>query len=359
MKPYQGYLIISERCNMKCTYCVAMYEKDSGVMSHETAKKAIKLLLPGAIENGTMILDFFGGEPTLFIKEVHSMCDFAMYLCQKNNIDLNIRIHTNGYAMNNATLDFYRCYKDNINVIVGIDGVEEVHDKFKRTKGGFPTYQTVLDNTKTLTIILGEDRVCTYTTIIKSTIPYLYAGYMKLQSEGLKHNFYTYGKSLECSPLKDESISSWTEEDFVEYSRQMLMIASEVRKGGLTALERLEPYSYALCKRDEEVCTAGTTLIAFSPDGRIHACHGYYAYDGFAGTDLSIGNVDEGITKDGSLYTISYSALGCNQCKNKGCSVCPSSNLAVRGDLRIVASENICKKSSIDNFIMNTLVGGV
>jgi uncharacterized protein len=85
MKEIHAILKISERCNLRCTYCYFFfggdnsYEKHSPIIRKETIEGVIGFLLQGArsINPQKISLILHGGEPLLIKKQLFN------YLCTR------------------------------------------------------------------------------------------------------------------------------------------------------------------------------------------------------------------------------------------------------------------------------------
>ena len=71
-------LLVSENCNMKCSFCYQHKEKAKKNMSIETAEKAIEKIRQEPGFNGE--IEFFGGEPSLNLDVIeHVMNKYPEY----------------------------------------------------------------------------------------------------------------------------------------------------------------------------------------------------------------------------------------------------------------------------------------
>jgi len=81
-------LILTDRCNFKCTYCRGLKKEQRGDISQELAHKVVDLWLKDHLKN----IRFSGGEPTLWIG-----LEDLIIKCKNANVE-RIAISTNGSA---------------------------------------------------------------------------------------------------------------------------------------------------------------------------------------------------------------------------------------------------------------------
>lgn len=135
---------IGSMCNLRCSYCYyldkARLYGNQLVMPFDLLEKIIKEYVE-VNGNKDVVFDWHGGEPLLLGLDYF-----------KKIIELQNRYRGNKHIYNtiqtNATLldrDFAVFFKEN-NFLVGvsIDGPQDVHDVFRKDKGGEPTFLKVM-----------------------------------------------------------------------------------------------------------------------------------------------------------------------------------------------------------------------
>ena len=100
-KPYSASLIMTENCNLNCTYC---FEKDKSIsmMTKEVAKKSVDFLIENAIFEKRDRIDFmfFGGEPLLNIDVIDYIYEYSIVETKKHKLGISGNIITNGTVFN-------------------------------------------------------------------------------------------------------------------------------------------------------------------------------------------------------------------------------------------------------------------
>jgi len=133
-------------CNLDCRYCFYLSKETlpagpgTGRMSEETLERFIEQYLAG-VTGPEVVFSWQGGEPTLmgldFFRRVVVLQKKHAKLDQTISNDLQ----TNGLLINEAWCDFLKEHR--FLVGLSIDGPREIHDAFRVTKNGSPTFEKV------------------------------------------------------------------------------------------------------------------------------------------------------------------------------------------------------------------------
>lgn len=135
---------VGAECNLGCSYCyyqdkVRLYDEHS-YLSMDCLEKVIKEYIDiNASEQ--IVFDWHGGEPLLlgldYFKKI-----VEIQRKYRGNKHIYNTIQTNATLL---TADFAAFFKEN-NFLVGvsIDGPQDIHDKFRKDKGGNPTFLKVM-----------------------------------------------------------------------------------------------------------------------------------------------------------------------------------------------------------------------
>ncbi len=141
------YLIPTDSCNFKCSYCFIegnfSTNKRSALKFNE-AQKWIDYMFNNS--EGEIRFIFYGGEPLLnqsFIKNSIEYIHNKQELPHKIK-KVNIAINTNGSVYNKTLSDLFR--KAKVSLSISVDGPRELHDKCRRLNNGGPTFDTVTGN---------------------------------------------------------------------------------------------------------------------------------------------------------------------------------------------------------------------
>lgn len=144
---------VGPSCNLDCTYCYYLSKESllgvSGAapIDDSILEKHIRDYLSGndAVE---VIFDWQGGEPTLLgIPFFEKVIALQQQYTPSNKAVLN-NLQTNGTLLDDEWCRFLR--KHRFLVGLSIDGPRELHDAYRRDKGGRPTFDRVMTAAKCL-----------------------------------------------------------------------------------------------------------------------------------------------------------------------------------------------------------------
>lgn len=142
-KPITHYHILpTSHCNAQCFYCYENgFPRES--MSEETAHKLVQFIEKHCGDKKEVTLDWFGGEPTLYIDRIDQIC---MELAERNIAFTSLMI-SNGYLFSDEILDKAKKIWNLTNIQITLDGTEDLYNKTKsyiNAKGS--PYATVMNN---------------------------------------------------------------------------------------------------------------------------------------------------------------------------------------------------------------------
>lgn len=148
---------INNRCNLKCTYC-HFYEKKDYIKEYSMDVNIILDNITTHIENNDIELFKLGfvgnGEPLMDYEKLKQyIVHIGDYLKSGRIVAYTI---TNGLLVDCDKLEFFKEY--NVNVGFSIDGIQEIHDKYR-----CGTYEQVMSNIHLYNEIYGKfpDMNCT------------------------------------------------------------------------------------------------------------------------------------------------------------------------------------------------------
>lgn len=144
MKPASGM------CSMSCEYCFYCDEmqkrkqENLGFMSEETLKNVMRKTLLKA--KGSISYAFQGGEPTLRGLDFFEKVIEYEKKYNRNGIPVTYALQTNGYAIQEDWCRFFK--QHHFLVGISVDGIREIHDAYRRSKAGTPTFDRILQTTE-------------------------------------------------------------------------------------------------------------------------------------------------------------------------------------------------------------------
>jgi uncharacterized protein len=140
-EPKSAVLLLTNRCNLRCTYCYAAAgDREPEDMSWELASQMIDIVSNNAEKAGWPHFDLIfhgGGEPTQHWKVFKKAVEYA----RRKKIKANISISSNG-VWNENQLDFIL---NNLNsVSLSFDGIREVQEAQRPAVSGGSSFDRVM-----------------------------------------------------------------------------------------------------------------------------------------------------------------------------------------------------------------------
>ena len=136
-------------CNLRCKYCFADegdYHGHGGVMSVETAKKAIDYVIKRSGPRKNIEIDLFGGEPTLIMDKIKEIIQYARDNEKKWNKNVRFTMTTNATLLTPEMMDYMD--KEMGNIILSLDGRKCVNDNVRIKADNSGSYDDIVPNIK-------------------------------------------------------------------------------------------------------------------------------------------------------------------------------------------------------------------
>ena len=284
-------LHIAHDCNLRCKYCFASTGGFGGtrkLMSEETAKQAVDLLVGLSGTRRNLEVDFFGGEPLMGMDVVKKTVAYARSREKEKNKNFRFTITTNGLLLNEDSIDFIN--REMSNVVLSIDGRREVNDALRVRVDGRGSYDAVVPAFQQLVQRRGDKEYYVRGTYTRFN-PDFDADVLALYELG----FDQISVEPVVGPEKDDYSIREADIPALEASYERLMWEMIRRKkekkgrfnffhfmldleGGPCALKRLRG------------CGSGNEYVAVTPDGEIYPCHQFVG-----NPDFLMGDVEQGI----------------------------------------------------------------
>ena len=141
-------LQLTQSCNLRCKYCVysetvndRQRRHSTKSMDWNTAKKAIDFLWARSIDSNELYLSYYGGEPFLEFELIKQCVEYSKKLFSGKQIYFNIT--TNGTLLTDEHI--YYSEKNDISLMISLDGPKEIHDRNRVFENGSGTYDTVIE----------------------------------------------------------------------------------------------------------------------------------------------------------------------------------------------------------------------
>ncbi|MFK0570401.1 anaerobic sulfatase maturase, partial [Endozoicomonas sp.] len=134
-------------CNLDCQYCFYLHKEDlleqkrEERMSFERLEHYIRDYIESQ-DGEQIVFSWQGGEPTLLGLDYYKKAVEFQKKYQPAGVTIENDLQTNGIMLNDQWCEFLS--KNNFLVGLSIDGPREMHDKYRVSKNGKPTFDLVM-----------------------------------------------------------------------------------------------------------------------------------------------------------------------------------------------------------------------
>lgn len=140
------------RCNIDCTYCFYLHKEnllhqDRPGMSDEVLEAFVRQYIDSQ-DGEQVVFSWQGGEPTLMGLEYFEKVVALQKKYQKPGQRVENDLQTNGILINDNWARFLK--QHNFLVGLSIDGPAELHDRYRLTRRGKPTFEKVMEGVAAL-----------------------------------------------------------------------------------------------------------------------------------------------------------------------------------------------------------------
>lgn len=311
----------SGNCNMRCRYCFYADELDNreirsyGKMSVDT----MHTIVDKAMEYGDYecTIAFQGGEPTLAGLDFYR--DLVAYVTAHENpkkLKIHYALQTNGYLINEEWAAFLG--ENHFLVGVSLDGLKEIHDRYRLDVAGKGTYQRVISAIRLLEKHQVEYNILTVVTASTARNGQKIYNYFK-------KNHFGYQQYIEClDPIGEEPGQheySLTPEKYGEFLKSMFDAwYLDMRSGTYVYNRYFENLMMIMAGQQPESCNmrgvCGKQWV-FEADGSVYPCD-FYALDQWCLGNINKNSFEEMDQKRDELGFIQWSMRqqeDCQKCR--------------------------------------------
>ncbi|WP_417877792.1 anaerobic sulfatase maturase [Vibrio sp.] len=135
------------KCNIDCQYCFYLHKENllhqpkQPKMDDETLEAFVKSYIESQ-DGEEIVFSWQGGEPTLLGLDYFRKVVELQAKYQPRGTRIENDLQTNGILLNDEWCEFL--VANNFLVGLSIDGPEELHDKYRKTRSGKPTFHLVM-----------------------------------------------------------------------------------------------------------------------------------------------------------------------------------------------------------------------
>lgn len=335
---------ITNQCNLRCSYCYE-HNKSCGSMNINTAKKIIDTILDmydadtdfiGKHSKG-LVLDFIGGEPLLEAKLIENICDYYFDECLRRNIPLapftRFSFATNGLLwFTEDAQHLFKKYHDFISLTVSIDGIQELHDKYRIDQYGKGSFEKAY-----IAYLDGRDKYGwnnSKMTFTPGSVHYMYDSIKMMIENGCNDILCNFAYEPKYTIQDAKNI----------YFELKKVSGYMIQNKYNNYISILDEYIGNFDNTIDNYCGGTGKMIAFSSDGKAYPCIRYMpiSIGNEKSSKICIGDCFNGIYKTNDQLKIkkeldsitrkSQSTKECMECPvSTGCGWCSGYNYELYG----------------------------
>ena len=306
-------LHIAHDCNLTCAYCFAgegEYHGCRSLMSAEVGRKAIDFIIQNSGNRRNLEIDFFGGEPTLNFDVVKEIVAYGREQEKRHGKCFRFTLTTNGVLLSDDMMAYINEHMHN--VVLSIDGRQEVNDRMRKRAGGQGSYDLIVPKFQKLAESRGQNNYYVRGTYTRHNLDF---------AQDVLHLAALGFKQVSIEPVVGEKDKPYTlrEEDppalYAEYEKlAVAMLDKKEKNEGFNFFHFMIDLTGGPCVAKRLVgCGAGTEYLAVTPEGDLYPCHQFTGIEGF-----KMGNVDEGVVNEAMRSHFA----GCNVYAKEDCRGC-------------------------------------
>lgn len=336
------FLFPTNECNLRCKYCYAT--KNPANMDEPMRLQVLKFIFEmeeARIPGRNVHVQFFGGEPTMRWDWMTKLMEDGERIAKEKGMKpVRWGMTTNGTLLTEERLQWMKAH--NMTVLLSLDGRKETHNKYRLTREGGGSFDSIpLD-----LILKYYPNIETRPTIMPDTVEDWPADLAWFHAKGM----YTIATEVAYE-------ADWTDEAMekarITYNKLGDMYIDFKKKGQRCWMKFIEDGRNFLGVKKQQgfICGIARNTVGINAKGWLFACQRYAS---FADSDLSLGDIWKGFDnekltqwndmKREYMYPHPDSGFKCEDCvalwRCRG--GCNAMNHQCNGDRKIVL-ENHCK----------------
>ena len=287
-------IILSQLCNMVCTYCYARKAHSNAVISTDYIKHFVDYCFDNSKYNIERVVSIGGGEPLITWKQLK---DVILYIKNKNS-EISSSIITNATLLDEEKCQFIS--KHNVGIVISFDIIPEIQ-RIQRPIRNLDSYEIVSQNIKLL------EKFGIQCKGFRSTITMLNVKKMVLMVQFVIEN-YPLIKAINLEPVTDSGLPYTFYEDFIKYFIPAYELGRKHNINVYCSFSlSLEILKCRFCQRE----------LCLTPTGEIVSCHRNSSSNDKHFNYFKIGYVDNNIISLEDYETMSSKKerpTSCNGC---------------------------------------------
>ncbi len=333
----QMNLILTNACNLSCTYCYEQHNKDFGRFTNESLLKAYRFLV-NSNNRQRKVFNFFGGEPL-----IHK--DIILDFIRKNKKELQenargdfntvVGIVTNGLLFTKELIDEYLSY-DFTYILISLDTDRSEVD---HREIGQDKINKLLDDIDYMPDEpKAQKRVTIRCTLARENAPHFIDFADKLYARGIRR-MVVHPLILDSS----KGFIRWRDDEWNKLHKDILHILDKYADFQIH-------FSEGVGQKGEENCMIGSDMIAIDASGDFSGCYFFTNQKASSTSETILGNIfHQNIYIDRyKHFQREYAKMfemeeQCKKCDYKNaCYQCPAGNLDT--GTRMFRPDDMCQK---------------
>ena len=252
-------IAVTADCNFRCPYCFERVVIRPEYMSKNVEDAVLKYVKNYSRTIRNLNIYWYGGEPLLALDVLERLSRCFIEICDKNNINYNAKIVTNGYLLSRETIRLLGEIKVS-SIQMTIDGNKEKHDSLRHLADGSGTYDTIMNNLVDNVDILPE--VSMRLNVSKDNIAFIKDIVQILKDKGLDGKVTPYVERIKSDNDEYGDVQCFGMQSF---SKELLDHYEESSNNGNN--------SYFFPRRIENYCAADClNNMVIDASGKIYKC---------------------------------------------------------------------------------------
>ncbi|MGI6358236.1 MAG: thioether cross-link-forming SCIFF peptide maturase [Bacillota bacterium] len=285
-------LHLAHDCNLRCAYCFAGTGPFGGsreLMPLEVGQAALDFLVQSSGPRRNLEVDFFGGEPLLNFRVLQQLVDYGRSLGEQHNKNFRFTLTTNATLLTQEVQDYLN--REQIAVVLSLDGRQEINDRTRPFVGGQGSYQTIVPDMLQFAASRGHENYYVRGTYTRYNLDFA-SDVAHMAELGFRHLSMepVVGSPSESYTFKPEDLPHLQQ----EYERLAAYYVQRHREGKpFTFFHFNVSLEHGPCPVKRVTgCGAGYDYLAVTPAGELYPCHQFVGQK-----EWEMGTVFQGITR--------------------------------------------------------------
>jgi len=334
----QMNVILTNACNLSCTYCYEQHNKDFGRFTSDSLFDAYTFLV-NANKKQKKVFQFFGGEPLIHKDLILDFLrTYSVLLSDNAKGDSNtiIGMVTNGLLFTKELLDEYLSY-DFTYILISLDTDRSSVDHREIGQDGI---DKILDFISFMPkSVKDQQRITIRCTLARENAPFFTDFIDNLFARGIRR--------VVVHPLILDSSAGfirWSDQEWNKLHEDIISVLDKYK-------ELQIHFSEGVGEKGGENCMIGSDMIAIDASGDFSGCYFFTNQKAGATAKTILGNLfDKSIYIDRyKSFQIEYAKMfeeeeQCKTCNYKNaCYQCPAGNLDT-GSKKMFRPDDMCQK---------------